>query len=275
MGVPLPGANGPIGVLVLEGDQAQVHGSRQERALLGFASTQIASAIEPTRMRERLIQMAQFDALTGLPNRLLLRDRLAGALCRARRGSSGVSLLFVDLNRFTQFNDTLGHAAGDALLQQMGQRLSACLRSGDTVARIGGDEFVVMLEGSPPGQHAPDTVQRKIAQAFAAPFLLGHPVTPVMVRASVGMARFPDDGTDHDTLQRAGSIRPHGEGHHGLQRSVYFRVCALRPVLNRTTHHAPRTTHGRAEFRCACSGFSPGVSAKPLRPARTMPGFGL
>lgn len=200
LGVPLPGANGPIGVLILQGDEAQVRDTQKDKALLQFVSTQIASAIESTRMRERLIQMAQFDALTGLPNRLLLGDRLAGALGRARRGSSGVSLLFIDLNRFKQFNDTLGHAAGDALLQQVGQRLSACLRSGDTVARIGGDEFVVLLESSPPEQHTPSSVQRKITQAFAAPFLLGAAATPVTVHASIGMAHFPEDGTDQDAL---------------------------------------------------------------------------
>lgn len=200
MGVPLPGANGPIGVLMLQGEEAEVRDTQKDKALLQFVSTQIASAIESTRMRERLIQMAQFDALTGLPNRLLLRDHLAGALCRARRGSSAVSVLFIDLNHFKQFNDTLGHAAGDTLLQQVGQRLSACLRSGDTVARMGGDEFVVLLEGSPPEQHSPDAVQHKLAQAFTAPFFLGEPATPVTVHASIGMARYPDDGTDQDTL---------------------------------------------------------------------------
>lgn len=200
LGVPLPGAQGAIGVLVLQGDGAEVRYTQHDKALLQFVSTQVASAIESTQMRARLIQMAQCDMLTGLPNRLLLHDRLAGALSRARRDGSGVSLLFVDLDRFKHVNDTLGHAAGDALLQQVGQRLTACLRDSDTVARIGGDEFVVLLEGCAAGQHAPRAVQRKITEAFTAPFLVGEPATQVTVQASVGLARFPEDGRDQDTL---------------------------------------------------------------------------
>ncbi len=202
LGVPLPGSQGAIGVLVLQGDDLDVRYTQHDRALLQFVSTQVASAVESTQLRARLIQLAQFDVLTGLPNRMLLQDRLAGAILRARRGSSGVSLLFVDLDRFKHVNDTLGHAAGDDLLQQVSKRLTACLRDSDTVARIGGDEFVVLLEANPGGEHAPRAVERKIAEAFAAPFLLGEPATAVSVQASVGLARFPEDGRDQDALLR-------------------------------------------------------------------------
>lgn len=202
MGVPLPGKQGPLGLLVLQGSVSHEHDTHHDQALLQFVSTQIATAIESTRMRERLIQMAQFDALTGLPNRALLRDRLAGALARARRSSSRVSLLFLDLDRLKEVNDSLGHAAGDALLQQAGQRLTARLRDSDTVARIGGDEFVVLLEGRTAAQFSPDALQRKIAGVFLQPFELGEPPRLVTVRASVGMARFPEDGQDQDALMR-------------------------------------------------------------------------
>lgn len=202
LGVPLQGAQGPIGVLVLQGNGPNVQYTPHDQRLLQFVSAQVASAIESTQMRARLIQMSQFDALTGLPNRLLLHDRLAGALCRARRGGSGVSLLFVDLDRFKQVNDTLGHAAGDMLLRQVGERLNSCLRGSDTVARIGGDEFVLLLEGSPAEGHAPRAVQSKIAEAFAAPFLLGSPATQVTVQVSMGLARFPEDGLDEEALLR-------------------------------------------------------------------------
>ena len=202
MGVPLPGKQGPIGLLVLQGSGTHEHHKHHDQALLQFVSNQIATAIESTRMRERLIHMAQFDALTGLPNRALLRDRLAGALARARRSSSSVSLLYLDLDRLKEVNDSLGHAAGDALLQQAGHRLSACLRDSDTVARIGGDEFVVLLEASTAMEPAPGVLLRKIAGVFAHPFELGEPARPVTVNASIGIARFPEDGQDQDSLMR-------------------------------------------------------------------------
>ncbi len=200
LGVPLTGAQGPIGVLVLQGDSLNAHYTQHDKALLQFLSTQVASAIESTRMRARLVHLAQFDSLTGLPNRQLLQDRMAVALARARRGDSGVCVLFVDLDSFKHVNDTMGHAAGDALLKQVGERLVACLRSCDTVARIGGDEFVVLIEGSHVRAEPPCAVARKIAQSFDLPFMLGEPPAPVAVQASLGLARFPDDGADQHAL---------------------------------------------------------------------------
>lgn len=202
MGVPLPGKQGPLGLLVLQGSVSHEHHTHHDQALLQFVSTQIAAAIESTRMREKLIQMAQFDALTGLPNRALLRDRLAGALARAKRSSSHLLLLFLDLDRLKDVNDSLGHAAGDALLQQAGERLTARVRDSDTVARLGGDEFVLLLEARTAAEFSPDALRRKIASVFLEPFKLGEPPRLVTVRASIGMARFPEDGQDQDALMQ-------------------------------------------------------------------------
>jgi diguanylate cyclase (GGDEF)-like protein len=96
--------------------------------------------------RAQLERAAQYDSLTGLPNRNLLGDRLEQALARARRSRQLISLFYLDLDRFKEINDALGHAAGDALLKAFAERLNACVRETDTVARVGGDEFVILLE---------------------------------------------------------------------------------------------------------------------------------
>ena len=102
---------------------------------------------ERKRSEETIRQMAYYDPLTGLPNRLLFHDRLRQAIVRARRGEHAVALLFLDLDNFKVLNDTQGHEMGDRLLRQVARRLVASLRETDTVARLGGDEFVVVLEG--------------------------------------------------------------------------------------------------------------------------------
>ena len=135
-----------MGALVLQGYSEEARYSHRDKELLQFVSTQVASAIERTQMRNRLQQMAQYDQLTHLPNRQLFLDRLKTALTRAQRDQTLLSLLFVDLDRFKQVNDTLGHAMGDMLLQRVAQRLLECVRASDTVARLGGDEFVLLVE---------------------------------------------------------------------------------------------------------------------------------
>lgn len=200
LGVPLIGAQSTVGVLVLEGVQHASRSTQGDTALLQFVSTQIARAIETTQLRTRLVHMAQFDPLTDLPNRQLLLDRLTGALARAQRSQTRLSLMFLDLDRFKEVNDTFGHAIGDLLLQQVAQRLKACLRSTDTVARIGGDEFVLLLEDGLACATSAEALQVKIDKAFSEPFLLG--AHSVKMQASVGTALFPDHGRDKDALLR-------------------------------------------------------------------------
>lgn len=145
----------------------------------------------------RLEQQASHDMLTGLPNRLLFLDRLQTALAAARRNTRRLALLFIDLNDFKQINDTRGHAAGDAVLVAAGRRIAGVLREVDTVARFGGDEFVVLLpevEGYGDGEH----VARKIRDAFAQQIVVGGHGLDVTL--SLGIALFPDDGEDEDSL---------------------------------------------------------------------------
>ncbi len=147
----------------------------------------------------RLLQMANYDALTGLPNRILTMDRLAQAIARAQRTDKSVALFFVDLDRFKKVNDTLGHAAGDALLEQVGERLSSSIRQSDTVGRLGGDEFLVILPDLKSTEIC-ETIAQKIITQCNRPYRLLD--QEAVVTASLGVTVFPNDGGDAETLVR-------------------------------------------------------------------------
>lgn len=151
------------------------------------------------RSENDLIRLANFDALTGLPNRALLFDRIRGTLAIARRHKSRAALLFVDLDRFKGVNDAYGHREGDTLLVDASRRIVGCLRESDTVARIGGDEFVAVL-GFASGEHEVAEVARKIIAAVGKPFQIG--ANSHHIGASIGIAIYPDDGEDEETLLR-------------------------------------------------------------------------
>jgi diguanylate cyclase (GGDEF)-like protein/PAS domain S-box-containing protein len=195
LGVPLRSHRGIIGALLVS--SASTRYSEREQELLQFVSTQVATAIERQQMLSRLQFMAQYDQLTQLPNRELLRDRLHTALARARREQSQVALLFLDLDKFKQVNDSLGHAAGDQLLQGVAQRIQLCLREADTVARFAGDEFVVLLEDFHSADHA-SVVAEKIRQSLNHPFeLCGQSQT---ILPSIGIALYPQHAQDEQQL---------------------------------------------------------------------------
>ena len=197
LGVPLHTPAGVMGALVLQGYSEEARYSERDEELLQFISTQVASAIERTQMRKRLLQMAQYDQLTHLPNRQLFLDRLKTALTRAQRDQTLLSLLFVDLDRFKQVNDTLGHAIGDLLLQRVAQRLLECVRASDTVARLGGDEFVLLVESSHAVEHA-TAVAEKILAAFHKPFDLDGNQVPMW--PSIGISIYPNHGSNESLL---------------------------------------------------------------------------
>jgi diguanylate cyclase (GGDEF)-like protein/PAS domain S-box-containing protein len=145
----------------------------------------------------RIAFLAHHDQLTGLPNRLLLADRVKIALAQTQRNKLQCAVMFLDLDRFKTINDTLGHAVGDELLIEVARRLRGQVRDSDTVARLGGDEFVVVL----PGIKARDDVERvaeKIRAALAAPYTLGS--HSVNTTPSIGVALFPDHGDNADAL---------------------------------------------------------------------------
>jgi len=160
----------------------------------------IAHNISSRKQAEREIeQIAYYDQLTGLPNRFLFGDRLSQAMARAQRDGHGFALLFFDLDRFKDINDTLGHDCGDVLLQGVAQRLDDFVRRSDTVARLGGDEFVLLC-GSNQGEVNAEIVARRLLEIFASPFDLNG--NTVYVTSSIGIALYPADGVDAATLLR-------------------------------------------------------------------------
>jgi diguanylate cyclase (GGDEF)-like protein len=180
---PVRGPDGVIGSLNLYREQH--HFDEEDLDLVRLFANHVGIALENAAMKERLIEAALTDPLTGLPNRRLFADRIDHALSRRERSSGRLAVLFLDLDRFKLVNDGLGHAAGDAVLQAIGQRLRACLRPGDTVARLGGDEFGILLEDLHETDEAASTAQRALT-ALSAPLALEGRV--VTVRASLGLA---------------------------------------------------------------------------------------
>ncbi len=146
---------------------------------------------------ERLRYLANFDPLTSLPNRTLFYDRLSQALQRASWHKRSVAVLFLDLDRFKNINDTLGHAFGDLVLKSVSERLVACVREGDTVARLGGDEFVLILDNLAQEE---DTrlIAQKIQSNLSSPFMVEG--RECFITTSIGIALYPNDGSDYETL---------------------------------------------------------------------------
>ena len=173
----------------------------------------IRYAIERKRAEERLIYLAQYDHLTGLVNRTLFRDRLTQALARSKRKKQPVGLMLLDLDVFKAVNDTLGHDIGDQLLKAVAERLKSCVREVDTVARMGGDEFTVLLEGAS-GEQDIARVAERILEAIAQPLVLdGHAVS---VTASIGITVYPfDDHGIDDLLKHADTAMYRAKGHGG------------------------------------------------------------
>jgi diguanylate cyclase (GGDEF)-like protein len=178
-------------LLALAASQWQAHGLRGRCAQLQEA----LAAQRDTEMRLEFI--AHHDSLTGLPNRLQCQMRLEHGVAYARRHERLLAVLFVDIDRFKTINDTLGHDAGDQVLVQFARRLRQCVREVDTVARQGGDEFIVLLTELRSGADA-QQVAEKIMQAIAEPFLVNGELLDVA--ASIGVAVYPDDDEEIETL---------------------------------------------------------------------------
>jgi diguanylate cyclase (GGDEF)-like protein/PAS domain S-box-containing protein len=191
--------------------------------------------------------LASHDPLTALPNRVLLDDRLDQAMERARRDNLRCAVLFVDLDGFKGINDTMGHAAGDQLLQSVATRLSACLRRSDTAARIGGDEFVVLLgEIAKPEDAA--RLAARILDSMRVPHRLGR--DEHVVTASVGVAVFPEDGRDRPSLLRASDAALYDAKLRGRDRyCCYSPGLALRTTERLTVERGLRRAIERGDLR--------------------------
>jgi len=183
---------------------------------------------ERKRLEARIRHDAYHDALTGLPNRRLFEDRVTEAFKHARRNDSKLALLFIDLDRFKEVNDTLGHRIGDLLLVEASQRIRSCVRETDTVARLSGDEFIVALTNVESADAVGRIVQH-LLDTLAAPFILSG--QSAHVTASVGMALYPDDGLSVDALMSGadqGMYAAKAQGRNGYCQFVPARQEAAR-----------------------------------------------
>ncbi len=201
LGVPLRSQTGLLGALILKSFSSRDKYTAQSTELLQFVSTQIAAAVERKQMMARLEHLALYDQLTHLPNRTLFYDRIHSAIARAKRNNGIFALFYLDLNKFKAVNDCHGHAMGDLLLEQVARRLEQCVRECDTIARFGGDEFVILLENieQPEQSHG---VAEKIRQSLSKPFQLAG--ITLEMSPSIGIAYFPSHGdNDKDLLRRA------------------------------------------------------------------------
>ncbi len=186
--------------------------------------------------RRKLNYMARFDPLTGLINRVLFGDRLQNAISRARRDGGLVALMFVDLDEFKTINDRFGHSIGDEMLQQVARRLVSSVRATDSVARIGGDEFTVILEGSQRVEDA-GQVATKILRTLEEPYRVREQA--LQVTASIGIALYPIDGDDAEALLRDADIAMYSAKAAGMNTYQYFT-----PELRQQTSERLRLIDG-------------------------------
>jgi len=191
---------------------------------MGLVRGYRGTALEITERKQaerRIEELATRDPLTGLPNRLLLADRLSQGLLSAQRAGDMLGVLFVDLDHFKNINDTLGHQAGDLLLKEVARRLGGVVRKGDTLSRQGGDEFVVVLEGLKTPDDAGQVAQ-KILNALAQPCEIeGH---KIVTSGSVGIAIYPSDGADGPTLMRHADTAMYAAKSSGRKNYQFFSV---------------------------------------------------
>jgi diguanylate cyclase len=212
----------------LNGNQAAQLREANEQLVLAMlrAQTDAESADQALKAVSR---SAERDALTELPNRVLLLDRLAHAIAHARRSKAGMALLFLDLNNFKQINDTLGHAVGDQVLKLAAHRLADAVRGSDTVSRYGGDEFVILLTDVDDASAAV-LIAEKVVAALAAPSRVGDHV--LRLSASIGISLYPEDGEEADAL---------------IDRADAAMYCAKRQGMNSFVFHGEELPSERSK----------------------------
>lgn len=199
------------------------------RGLLHEMTQIIAIALEQHQLTARLVEQAQYDALTGLPNRVLLADRMQQLMLDAGRNEHPLGVLLLDLDEFKLINDTLGHAAGDAVLRDVADRIRHCVRSTDTVARFGGDEFVVVV--SPEEATRVTDVAERILTALTDTVRIRD--TEVTVRPSIGIGLFPQDGLTMDSLLQAADTAMYAAKRSGKNQYRFFDESMNRAVSHR------------------------------------------
>jgi diguanylate cyclase (GGDEF)-like protein/PAS domain S-box-containing protein len=198
-------------------------------------------------MAEQISYSAAHDFLTGLPNRMLLNDRVAHAIALSPRHSSKVAVLFLDLDGFKYINDSLGHPVGDKLLQSIAKRLVGCVRGSDTVSRQGGDEFVVLMSELQNVESAA-VMARRILKAVAEAHSIDH--HDLHVTTSIGLSVFPDDGPDAETLIKNADTAMYQAKENGRQNYQFFKpAMKVRAVERQSVEESLRRALPRREFK--------------------------
>lgn len=201
---------------------------------------------ERMRTQERLHYMAHHDALTKLPNRTLFLDRLRQAMARAQWHNRLIAVMFLDIDNFKKVNDTLGHELGDLLLVQLTQRLSSGVRTGDTIARFGGDEFAIMLDDVASEKDV-SQLAKKILDTMAPAFMIQQ--HEIVVTASIGVSIFPVDGDDSETLLRNADVAMYRAKHLGRNNYQFFsNEMSARAFERLTLENSLRHALKRGEF---------------------------
>ena len=218
---PIMGQRGQIlGVLSVFQQPESVPGSEQIQ-LIGIATDLASIAIESRHAEQRIRRLAHYDELTGLPNRVLCGQQLDKALLHARRHARQVGVLFLDLDRFKNINDTFGHDAGDAVLREVALRFLDCLRTSDLIARVGGDEFIVLVDGYDDTRELADIAQ-ELLRAASRPFDIAS--QECQLGASIGIATFPQDGHTAQTLLKNADIAMYRAKEIGKNNYQYYSV---------------------------------------------------
>jgi len=225
----ISGQGNPFGVLGVY-SRKEYHFSQEDLVFLQSVANVLAVALERERADREIQKLAYYDSLTGLPNRTLLSDRLAQAVSRAGRDSKEVAVMFLDLDRFKTINDTLGHTVGDQLLRIVADRLQGCLRRSDTVARIGGDEFVVILSSLDQEEDIPQVAQKILHELAQGVMLEEH---EIFTSASIGIAVFPVDGEETGTLLRHADIAMYQAKERGKNTYQFFSHEMNRKAIDR------------------------------------------
>lgn len=234
-GVPLFDSQGkPLG-LIATLFKNKIEQPEFIESVLQIFAERTAAEIERTQHEERIKYLAYYDTLTGLPNRELLMDRLHLGIAQASRSHTQLALMLLDLDHFKVINDTLGHPVGDQLLAEVAQRLSECVREGDTVARLGGDEFVILLSNLPASTDEASadvtTVAEKIRQTISDDYHIeGHSLS---ISTSIGIAFYPDDGKTNDTLFRHADMAMYQAKNAGRDNYRFFSASLNEAAIER------------------------------------------